>query len=274
MKTNHLIASVALAILPLGTAFAAAYTGTASESFDYTAGSDLRTQDGGTGFNGAWGNVTTTANRYSITEGSLTHSNIFSSGNKLTLDGTGGNAEISRSLSSTPIDAGTFYFGFLLNKQNVTERTLNMAFFDGGTERFAVGQFNTSGGNLAMNVGGTLFTGDTAFTSGTTFHLVVKIEFNVGGGTNDRVSLFVNPGSTEPGVAYLSTQASNISGLNAIRPFAGGTSGSIPAAIGSFDELRVGTSFADVSAIPEPASFAALAGLGVLGLAASRRRRA
>jgi hypothetical protein len=42
------------------------------------------------------------------------------------------------------------------------------------------------------------------------------------------------------------------------------------------DEFRIGTTYLDVvpSAIPEPSSYAALAGLGAIGLALHRRRRA
>lgn len=44
--------------------------------------------------------------------------------------------------------------------------------------------------------------------------------------------------------------------------------------VATIDEVRFDSTLAGVTPIPEPSAFAALAGLAVLGLAASRRRRA
>jgi hypothetical protein len=93
----------------------------------------------------------------------------------------------------------------------------------------------------------------------------------------DRLDVYVNP-SSDPG-----SNAGDISIGASFFNFhvqSGGTQGTghlLAAGFSSgqaaYDEIRIGTTFADVSPIPEPSSFAALAGLGVLGLVASRRRR-
>ncbi len=128
--------------------------------------------------------------------------------------------------------------------------------------RAATSQFTS--GNASLDVGSTLFlvgrfsqTGDSTTV-----------------GDYDKMEMWVNPGSTTLGVAFTAVNAtgSNIStGINTFALTALGTGSTV-----LWDNLRVGTTQADVLdvyAIPEPATFAALTGLGVLGLAATRRRR-
>ena len=94
----------------------------------------------------------------------------------------------------------------------------------------------------------------------------------------DRLELWVNPTSTSIGAATISSDAPiGASFTGGIANF--GLTTLSTAADLQWDNLRVGTLRADVvdvyaTSIPEPSSFAALAGLAGLGLAAARRRRA
>jgi MYXO-CTERM domain-containing protein len=95
--------------------------------------------------------------------------------------------------------------------------------------------------------------------------LVYKIEFGAGTTTgNERVSLFVNPAlGTEPATASASALDVGSFIFDRIRIQAGnGDSGSV-------DEIRFGTTYADV--VPEP-SAALMAALGVFSLVLRRRR--
>ncbi len=120
------------------------------------------------------------------------------------------------------------------------------------------------------------------YTLNTTFLVVGKIEFGFSGGVEDRLTLYINPSSLtdDSGLTpYLQVGVNDFGSVSAFRVFAGGnqTSPSVfNASSGVFDEFRFGTTYNDVtgvSVIPEPASFAGLAGACGLLLAGARRRR-
>lgn len=114
----------------------------------------------------------------------------------------------------------------------------------------------------------------TKFLLNETVFLVGAYEF-VAGTSNDVARLWVNPPSstfasgTEPAATLSGTSSSDLSGV--VGFLLRGASGS-PA--GSFDELRIGTSWADVTPVPEPSSIAlALATAAALtGFARHRAR--
>jgi hypothetical protein len=115
-----------------------------------------------------------------------------------------------------------------------------------------------------------------ARTLNETYLMVLKFEFLEGGegagatwtGYHDRVTLFVNPtpGLSLPSVAgTVLTTSTDVSLLN-VHFYPGNN-----ANMGAFDELRFGTTFADVTPIPEPATIMLL-GLGGLGILGRKRR--
>lgn len=103
--------------------------------------------------------------------------------------------------------------------------------------------------------------------------IVFKLEMNAGRTVGANVyeigSLFVNPliGQSEPGVAPIAQMEVNLPRLNTIG-FTSGFSGTEFI----FDELRIGSTYADVTPVPEPTSLLLLSTAGAV-LAGSRRRR-
>ena len=316
MKTTktHLRALTALAagLLSSSTLLeAAAVSGAMHEPFDYAAGTQFTnpsTLNGGQGWNlsgdisanaagATWGASLSAGNAIyrTATAPGLTYSAtgyLPVSGNKLTLDAVTANQtqNVGRALGGQTIDAGTTYFSLLMSKNNDTIRTINLAFFNGTTEQFAVGQIGAAAGNSAGNIallmnnsnpGGLVQNATTPIAMGVgVTHLIIgRVDWNAVG--NETVSLWVDPAdvTTEAaaGATYVSTSGFNMTALTAIRPFVGNTVAgppSIPAVSANFDEFRLGGSWESVTSlpvpVPEPSSLA-LAGLG--GLAVLRRRK-
>lgn len=274
-------------ILPLNTLFAGACVLGAmafvpaaqaslivSESFDYASGA-LAGGTGGTGWSGAW---TAFGNGSSATvqTGSLGYTagsdDLLTAGNKAYVTTTSGTSGVSRTLASGFSDATTHtvYLSFTFNWDEGT-RFFGLQLYNGGT---SVAEFNKLSGQTNFRIQSAT-SGGTAIVTDTTYLAVVRIDFNASG--NDTLSLFINPSSfdTEPVTASSSISAASL-GFDTIRLATGFTSGSFTTAAAAFDEIRIGTSYADVvpSAIPEPASAAALLGVAALGaMGAGRRRR-
>ena len=127
--------------------------------------------------------------------------------------------------------------------------------------------------------------------NGVTHLIVGRVDFNTGAantaasGFNENISLWVDPTNVTTqaaaGNAYITTSAFDVSGISAIRPFAGSTVAAgasniaMPAVSGTVDEVRIGGTWAQVTSaavVPEPASFV-LAGFGLIGLLGVARQR-
>ncbi len=290
---------------------AAAISGAVQESFIYPAATQFAnnsTLNGGQGWNaegnsganavGAnWGSALNGGDSTGLyrTAGSpgLNYSAtgyLQGSGNMLTLDAItpNQNQNIGRSLGGQIIDSGATYFSLLMSKNNDTARTINLAFFNGTSERFALGQIATgsgnSGGNIALlmnnqNPAGLIQNATTPIAMGVgVTHLIVgRIDWN--GSGNETVSLWVDPTdvTTEAlaGATYVSTSGFELTALTAIRPFVGNTSGAFGAVSANFDEIRLGGSWESVTSptvVPEP-SIAALGAVAGLLLCFVRNRK-
>jgi len=286
-------------------ASAGAVSGSMYEGFDYPDATQFvnsSTLNGGQGWNASgnldanaaganWGSILNSGtNRYATSPGLSFAATGYlpSSGNKLSLDASIANVSqnIGRTLGGQTIDAGTTYFSLLMSKNNDTARTINWAFFNGTTERFAVGQIGTtagnSGGNITMlmnnsNPGGLLTPANPiAMGIGQTHLLIGRIDWNALG--NETVTLWVDPGNVTSegvaGAAYLASNGFELTAITGVRPFVGNNATGFPAVSANFDEFRLGGTWESVTSlavVPEPTS-AALVSLGALSLLAWRRR--
>ena len=306
------VLGLAMSASPL---FGAAYQGSAYEGFDYTSGAQItNAMAGGTGWNStgdaglantsAWGVLASGTNR-TVNATGLNYSDpTYSNETGLAASIVGGNTNVGRNFDQT-VDAGTFYFSFLVQKTADSARTLNLSFFSGTNERLAIGQIannvNLRNPDGSPNTGGTPNTGDFValisnsqnnaayngvYTAAapinmalnTTFLVVGKVEFGFAGGVEDRLSLYVNPTSLfVEGAPYLQVGINDFGSISAFRVFAGGAQAgppAFPASAGVFDEIRLSSTYVGATgAIPEPSAFAGIAGACGLLAAAGRRRR-
>ena len=280
----------------------------AYEGFNYAIATDgLAGQSGGTGFSGAWND---TANDGDIVASALSYTDgggrmLVTSGNMARMEGNAaGNAVNFRLLDTTTYSSSsTLYLSFLGQKvasntgTPLDSRAVNLALFNGtvagtGTENISVGHgtnfpvggpYNWGhfwGGNGGNGTGAGTVDTYSSVSAQTAVFAVLKIELNLGGGALDQFTFYLNPslnsesGNT-PSATTISTQDRGAT-MNAIvsqfRPFGGNTNVN-GTGILSLDEIRLGTTWGDVTPfiVPEP-STAALGGLAALGLLRRRRR--
>jgi hypothetical protein len=191
--------------------------------------------------------------------------------------------------------SGELWVSVLFNFQTTgtltAYREAKMGFFSGATATSGVSQRNGSerldfGVPHTYNAGAsdtlTIYSGSTYVSSGiatprnanlslNTVFMVIQVQLD-GTTAADTANMWINPSLTSPlGTADATWTATDLDAINAIRfqiatANASGTNQCV-----EFDELRVGTSFADVAPIPEPVTIA-LASLGGLMFLALRRR--
>ena len=255
--------------------------------------------------NAAWGGTLTAGTgAKTVNVPGLTYSAtgyLAPTGGKLTVDAATLNntSNVGRNLGQT-IDSGTTFFSFLMARNTAdTIRTFNLAFENGTSEQLTVGQIGATAGNsngtiaLLMNnqnpAGLFVPANPVAVGNGITHLVVGRIDWDAGGPnattptlTNEVVSLWIDPTNVTTqaaaGAAAVTNSTFNVTGMSAIRPFAGNTAtitgANGNAVSGSFDEIRLGGTWASVTSaavVPEPATIV-LAGLGFAGLFGLARR--
>jgi len=223
-----------------------------------------------TGFRGNWGTTT------NVVAG-LTYGSLLTTGGaaRINVAGWSSTATSYRFITSDPflsnrvvangafgVDGQSLYFSLLANSSSATAAAFSFA-LSGSTNVFVENTATTW--TLNNNKSGAVAS-TGSFAINTTALLVIRADFAPG--ATDTLSLWVNPtiGSS------LGTPNATIAGT-ANFTFNQLTTRSEVANAMTFDEFRMGTTFAAVTPIPEPSAFAALAGFAVLGLAATRRRR-
>lgn len=274
------------------------------EPFDYAVGSDILGQNGGIGFTGAWrehaaGSVP--AGSFTVTSGSLSAAGVPTLGNSALATGEFGTLQPARDFNEIAGSAGTTiwysYIGQRLgaaqdpattSPPNMYPRGVNIGVFDvdevanpGRAERTGIGNSSNADQNewsiIPEGSGGNREGSGVPFTD--LAWAVMRIDFNGDATVADDMYLWLNPdpnveptlGSADVTILNGDVNAVDASGIDFFRPFIGNESSGRPFGVLAFDELRIGTTYADMSAVPEP-SVALLGGLGLLGLL--RRRRA
>ncbi len=268
MKIKHL-PLVILTSIALASSAPAALT--AYDGFDYPAG-DLTGANGGSGWSGAY---TDTGNSTVATTTGLSYGELQTTpGAARMADGGTATTINFRNLGATYGDDETeTWISFLARRNGAT-----------ATNRFAGVTFYNSGGILATN-GEVSFANTTTtsplqwrifdpgdngssltpvtIASDITYLLVARIVWGTGV-ANDAVSLFVNPSLGSTPLTPDATKNINMTNFDKVR---------LAGEIGvdyTFDEIRIGGSFADVTPVPEASTtLSLLLGLGFL----MKRRR-
>ena len=224
---------------------------TAYDGFDYGATTgDLTGKNGGSGWSGAY---TDTGNSTIYTTPGLTYTGLpTTGGGSKTADGGGATTLNFRSFNTIYGDNETETWISFLAQRNGTASTATFAGlsfynsngFSSSTDAevtFANG--GTGGAWRIMDNGPPLLNGSTAVVpaSNTTYLLVARILWGAGAGGKDAVSLFVNPTlGTLPSVADASLDV-DITNFDKVRIAAAS------AIDYTFDEIRIGDSYADVT---------------------------
>lgn len=243
---------------------------TVYEPFDYSAASPVLGQNGGTGWGGPW---TFTGNWTTASPG-LTFGSLLTQGNAAQGSGAAG-SEVRRNFATSFLDTGgDVWFSYLTrpnadptNSQNglllnpglgsTDGRAMWVGWFSGATTTYGMETFSLPGSFVGTN---------EAPTVGQTTFLVGRIQFAAG---NDTITLWANP---TPGLANPDTTpftktdydfGTSIDGAYLNRSFGDWTN----------DEIRFGNSFASVSAVPEPTTWALIATVALSSSGILWRRR-
>lgn len=247
----------------------------AYEGFDYKDGTGLLVNgSGGTGFSGDWRDGPFNASILDdLTNqvGSLGFGALATSGGSVVATSQTQISGLVRDFQNPiGINEETIYMSFLARPESVAGQGTFGNYFgitlegpENGPETF-IGRAGDTGKWVIENRGGNkryLSTADAVVDQ--TSLLVVKAEF---GNTLDRYTLFVDPvlDGIEPagGIVKEDSNMTIVTGLGIY--YTGGF---------SIDEIRVGTTFASVTAIPEPSSLTAMSLIGAVVLTRRRKRR-
>jgi len=184
----------------------------------------------------------------------------------------------------------SLYYSFLLRVDDLGSLDATGGFFGGMA---AVGGVSGRAAMIGMRLSGTGFQlgvakrdstalsfDSTVFSTGTTILVVGAYNLVSGNIQNDTASLWINPGSLGAGSAPAATLSAFTTAINndtqsfssfVWTPQGTGGSTQIPGSL-IVDELRVGNSWADVTPVPEPGTFALVVLAGGAFLARRRRR--
>jgi hypothetical protein len=229
------------------------------EGFSYLAGSSLSSQNGGSGWAGAWGSAG--GLDATIAASSLTFSNLVVSGGALSTAGNqppGQGSSVAywvRNLGTTlGADNTTAYLSFLFRPD------AGFGFYGGlGFGNLFVGLSGNQSFFGLEGPGGDINLSSVSAVAGKTVLIVVRFDFLPG---NDRVLLYINPtpGQPEPAVPNVLKTDLDVGSVTslAINNYGGFTT----------DEIRIGSSF-DAVTPPQSVAVPALSTFGLTLAAAA-----
>jgi hypothetical protein len=244
--------------------------GIAYEPFNYTPVGSPVAGDGSSnaaGFSGNWYGD----NSFTIASGNIASPvNLpASSSNSVTAGPFDANRNLSRDLSpAVGVDNTTVFFSFVMQPQGTVGGGAFEGWFGfdliGGLRNIVVGKDSFHGTySLADNLGDQPVETSVPVVSGQSHFFVLEADFLPG---NDTYKLYIDPvtGGAQPATpaATLHFDLQSVTTIGLAGPGAFG-----------FDELRIGTTWADATPVPEPGSLA-MATTGLLLLAAGRTYRA
>ena len=251
-----LLGGMLLAALVL--AFSSSQAGPVTyEGFPYTPSGPLSIdgQTNGTGWDASWGQFLGGAFSYAITNGSLASGSLFTSSNMVTSAG-GFAGRFFTIPGNWAAPSAIYYFSILIRPENTpaTNHYYGLQILSNGGDTGSGHDVFVGKTGADLNYGLEYATNDITGSSNVFVHtyssvaaasnqtvlLVVKLEFNFGGPEN--FSLYVNPtpGNPEP-VTPDATITNDIGSQNGLAMNMGN------GAVASFDEIRLGNTFASVT---------------------------
>jgi hypothetical protein len=225
----------------------------AYEPFDYEANVPVVGQTNGFGFTSAWvpgGFNARLFDLFHINAGALTFPGLATKGTnhasgEAPPPGTGGIAGVGRVLSTNLAVSGATYYLSFLHQVEAEQEYASIVLGTGTGKELSIGKSGTPPRyNIAQRGGGGRVFTDVQPEVGQTAFLVVKMEFKDG---VDRFTLFVNPTPGKPEPASTTVKEDlDLDGAEMIFLYSRGA--------WSVDEIRLGTTWADVTPAQKPAT--------------------
>jgi hypothetical protein len=288
-RSTGFFAALALVALPLTVSTASAAL-TDYEGFDY-GGTTLNGQSGGTGWNGGWiatgispsDTLSNDATSLSYPVGWESPASVpATTGARVSTGGATAISSSSRLMAnsvSLAVDGSVMFASALIRKNaanagGVNNDNILLEFVDAsGNRRFGLGIEGTGDKPWLNANGSTTPSAGPAVTPGDTYFIVAKIVSSASGLDTAFLKVFGTGYGNQVPLAEPTTWDATLTQTTAAvldRVRVRIDQGNTGAAPGEVDEIRIGTDWQAVVAVPEPAAAGAL---GMFALALARRRR-